>query len=616
MDPDSQNIKNNIKQSLQVFVGETPLPQAARDFFDAIGYDSDRTLTLDGAPKKFFAQFPHPSGKSTQSEKDFIRKVNAVHLIFQLANDDLAEQDNLFNKGFDKSKHHSFLFVAADLAEQQYTRSDYATLTREISKRFAMPVFVLFRRTDFVSLAFAHRRPSRKPGHHREVLDKVSLLRDINCHQPHAGHLSILADLTFAKRCEWITQNHSTVTFDGLYKALLAELDTKELSKRFYRELLEWFNWAVDEAKFPLAQKAENHVIRLITRMLFVWFVKEKELIAEELFAAHQVKKLLKKFGDNNGDYYRAILQNLFFATLNTEIHKRGFSATQPKTHRNFNLYRYAGLMQDKDALLAFMNKTPFINGGLFDCLDSEEGIKEGGYRIDCFTDREQQGKDLHIPDKLFFDEQHGLLPLLGGYKFTVEESTPIEQEVALDPELLGNVFENLLANYNPETQETARKSDRLFLHATGSGGLYGGCFFACLFGRQGDAKRRWATQIAGRNGCAICWIMPIPLMRPPNHLARKKRRILCAPSPTLRCWTQQSAAALFPWRFCINCRLFCRGWISKTNFGINCKKRLPCKKRMRHMNEKDDAKRKARVNEIEQHLCALFRRILGANCF
>ena len=458
MDPDSQNIKNNIKQSLQAFVGETPLPQAARDFFDAIGYDSDRTLTLDGAPKTFFAKFPHPSGKSTQSEKDFIRKVDAVHLIFQLANDDLAEQDNLFNKGFDKGKHNSFMFVAADLAEQQYTRSDYATLTREISKRFAMPVFVLFRRTDFVSLAFAHRRPSRKPGHHREVLDKVSLLRDINCHQPHAGHLSILADLTFAKRCEWITQNHSTVNFDGLYKALLAELDTKELSKRFYRELLEWFNWAVAEAKFPPAQKAENHVIRLITRMLFVWFVKEKELIAEELFAAHQVKKLLKKFGDNHGDYYRAILQNLFFATLNTEIHKRGFSAAQPKTHRNFNLYRYADLMQDKDALLALLNKTPFINGGLFDCLDSEEGIKDGGYRIDCFTDRTQQGKDLHIPDKLFFDEQRGLLPLLGGYKFTVEESTPIEQEVALDPELLGNVFENLLANYNPETQETARR--------------------------------------------------------------------------------------------------------------------------------------------------------------
>ena len=57
----------------------------------------------------------------------------------------------------------------------------------------------------------------------------------------------------------------------------------------------------------------------------------------------------------------------------------------------------------------------------------------------------------------MFFDDT-GLLPLFNRYKFTVEENTPVEQEVALDPELLGKVFENLLAAYNPETRETARK--------------------------------------------------------------------------------------------------------------------------------------------------------------
>ena len=598
MDPDSQNIKNNIKQSLQAFVGETPLPQAARDFFGTIGYDSDRTFTLDGAPKTFFAQFPHPSGKSTQSEKDFIRKVDAVHLIFQLANDDLAEQDNLFNKGFDKSKHNSFMFVAADLAEQQYTRSDYATLTREISKRFAMPVFVLFRRTDFVSLAFAHRRPSRKPGHHREVLDKVSLLRDINCHKPHAGHLSILADLTFAKRCEWITQNHSTVTFDGLYKALLAELDTKELSKRFYRELLEWFNWAVAEAKFPPAQKAENHVIRLITRMLFVWFVKEKELIAEELFAAHQVKKLLKKFGDNHGDYYRAILQNLFFATLNTEIHKRGFSAAQPKTHRNFNLYRYADLMQDKDALLALLNKTPFINGGLFDCLDSEEGIKEGGYRIDCFTDREQQGKDLHIPDKLFFDEQRGLLPLLGGYKFTVEESTPIEQEVALDPELLGNVFENLLANYNPETQETARKQTGSFYTPRAVVDYMVDVSLLAYLGDKvtpsdGDANR-WQERLRYLLDYASVSDDAAKLFKP-----QEKKKIVGAIA-NIKVLDPAVGSGAFPMAVLHKLSLVLSRLDGQNKLWRKLQKGIAMQKTDAAYNEKDDAKRKARLNEID----------------
>ncbi|MCP5496785.1 MAG: N-6 DNA methylase [Leptospiraceae bacterium] len=48
-------------------------------------------------------------------------------------------------------------------------------------------------------------------------------------------------------------------------------------------------------------------------------------------------------------------------------------------------------------------------------------------------------------------------------YKFTVTENTPLEEEIALDPELLGKVFENLLASYNPETKTTARKQTGSF---------------------------------------------------------------------------------------------------------------------------------------------------------
>jgi adenine-specific DNA-methyltransferase len=37
------------------------------------------------------------------------------------------------------------------------------------------------------------------------------------------------------------------------------------------------------------------------------------------------------------------------------------------------------------------------------------------------------------------------LINILKSYKFTVDENTPLEEEIALDPELLGKVFENLL---------------------------------------------------------------------------------------------------------------------------------------------------------------------------
>ena len=180
------------------------------------------------------------------------------------------------------------------------------------------------------------------------------------------------------------------------------------------------------------------------------------------------MEELLKDFGGS--DYYRAVLQNLFFATLNTEMDMRGFSTRTEPSHRVFSRFRYQSLIRKKKRFKDLMKQTPFINGGLFDCLDDEESRSAGGRRIDMFSDpdpndgpraaqaRREAWRELNVPDALFFDEDHGLFPLLNHYKFTVEENTPIEQEVALDPELLGKVFENLLAAYNPETRDTARR--------------------------------------------------------------------------------------------------------------------------------------------------------------
>ena len=129
---------------------------------------------------------------------------------------------------------------------------------------------------------------------------------------------------------------------------------------------------------------------------------------------------------------------------------------------RTFSHYCYKDEMTDPETLLEWFAKSPFINGGLFDCLD-----REGGDYIDCFgVDCYEQ---LNIPNRLFFqkgtDGSQGLIPLLESYKFTVEENTTIEEDVALDPELLGRVFEHLLAAYNPETKRVSAETDWFLLH-------------------------------------------------------------------------------------------------------------------------------------------------------
>ena len=437
--------------------------EKSKEILDTIGYRSELTLELSGTVHDFFEEFP-PLNPNTKTEQEFRKHAESAQIIFQFTKDEIEDDPEqmtlLESNSFDKGNIKSFLFCAVELKDNRYSRTKYAEFTREINKRLFAPTVILFRAADRLTVAFADRRPDKTDGD-RDVLGQVTLIKDIRLNNPHRAHLDILSELSLEACAQWMNDKKKPKNFDGLLAAWLAKLDTEELNKQFYRKLFAWFEWAIEEATFPTDEnrtiKPAEHVIRLITRLLFIWFIKEKGLIAAELFNKTQIQDLLTEDDFNNGDsYYRAVLQNLFFATLNTEIDKRKFSTVGYATNRDFSRYRYKDQMRDSDKLLDIFAKTPFINGGLFDCLDSWEATGEESYRIDCFSDN--QYHKLSIPNRLFFDENRGLLPLLEHYKFTVEENTPIEQEVALDPELLGRVFENLLAAYNPETGATVRK--------------------------------------------------------------------------------------------------------------------------------------------------------------
>jgi adenine-specific DNA-methyltransferase len=263
------------------------------------------------------------------------------------------------------------------------------------------------------------------------------------------------------------------------------------LTKDFYRELSHWYFWALSHVKFPDDAEPNDEIrnstntIRLITRLIFVWFLKQKGLVPDTLFDKEQIWPHLKFGYEPQSTYYKAILQNLFFATLNQEMGKRNYR----KDGQNYNitnLFRYKRLFRDPDESLELFKTIPFLNGGLFECLDKPhptEKTAQGNekiIRIDGFSDRDDN--PLIVPDYLFFGgaeavdlsmvyddnrqknvKVRGIIEILNSYSFTVEENTPLDIQVALDPELLGKVFENLLASFNPETKTTARKQTGSF---------------------------------------------------------------------------------------------------------------------------------------------------------
>ena len=471
----SSELRTDIIDALRQCDTMDDFTVAAQKMLNTLGYRSDRTAELPSTAGDFVNSSPNRRAKITKSEERFVKAVKSIHIIFQYTSHEIpAESDAQFPLGiaspatFEGFNAKSFLFIAVELQEHTYARGQYAEYTREINKRLAMPVVVLFctpadatadRSCVLLTLSFVGRRPS-KTDKERDVLQKVSLLRDINCATPHRGHVDILAQLSWTERLNWIEANKKPQNFDGLLAAWLDELDTEALNKRFYKELFAWFKYAQDTIILPKALHARraDWIIRLITRLLFIWFIKEKDLVDRTLFIEKQVEPFLKGYDSQKGDsYYRAILQNLFFATLNTPIADRRFSRGNHADHRNPYLYRYKREIADDriQDLLDCFACTPFVNGGLFDSLDDFEGIKAGGKRVDHFSDA--HSKYVSVPNHLFFSDQ-GLITLFERYKFTVEENTPIEQEVALDPELLGKVFENLLASYNQKTQKDVRK--------------------------------------------------------------------------------------------------------------------------------------------------------------
>ena len=487
----SVELKKEIVKALADFANK-PLADAAIDLFGTLGYRSNKRLPLKpNTPDNFLSNFAQ--GRNFNSDQAMVQDWQSVDFLFQLTDDEIrtaagGNQQILFNSHgeYDGAIMESYLFFAIALKKPNYTRTELSGITRAVNRLFLMPAMLLFRHGDSLTIAIINRR-LHKREESRDVLEKITLIKDINFGRPHRAHVEILHDLSFNE----LSKSHNFSNFVELHAAWQKTLDTSELNKRFFQEIANWYFWALDHVQFP--KDAPKHdgkdhisVIRLITRLMFCWFVKEKGLIPDTLFDENKLPQILKGFDPNNAGakdsvFYKAILQNLFFATLNTEMDKRGWT----RDDQNFMahiLYRHRELFQNPDKALELFKNIPFLNGGLFECLDKDFGetARPRYLRINGFSRRPDSQPV--VPDFLFFGTERevdlsdaygdkkykrarvrGLIHIFNHYKFTITENTPIEEEIALDPELSGKVFENLLAAYNPETGATARKQTGSF---------------------------------------------------------------------------------------------------------------------------------------------------------
>lgn len=260
-----------------------------------------------------------------------------------------------------------------------------------------------------------------------------------------SGKIAVETRLTPAKRSSYIVgEGESCHTAQTRFLDLLSDTDkdpslariedafsveavTKEFFTR-YRLLFEELNAAL--AKLLAKDKALNTEFskkgvnavdfakKLMGQIVFLYFLQKKGWLGVARgkdwgTGPHDfLRRLAKGEYGKYENFFNDILEPLFYDTLATD---RGHEAWCDR----------------------FKCRIPFLNGGLFEPL--------GDYNW--------RRTDVEIPNELFTNSKRfegeivgtGVLDIFDRYNFTVNEAEPLEKEVAIDPEMLGKVFENLI---------------------------------------------------------------------------------------------------------------------------------------------------------------------------
>ncbi len=200
---------------------------------------------------------------------------------------------------------------------------------------------------------------------------------------------------------------------DELHSQIWESFKLQTVNSKFYKGIADAFIQLHDFLAKQGRPEEESKMFasRLLGRLIFVWFLRKMKMVNSTI-------KYFEPSGDE-GLYYRDFLERLFYRTLNSQIGDRTPEAGEIDL------------------------TTPYLNGGLF-----------APRPDDWYAD-----ETLTFPKGFFAD----LYAHFDNFNFTTDESTPEYEQVAIDPEMLGRVFESLLASQVEATGALARKAKGAF---------------------------------------------------------------------------------------------------------------------------------------------------------
>lgn len=390
-----------------------PLPDAARALFRQLGYNTSLQLDL---PAPTYASFNHTfdaEGRGFLPVKARTGEWAAVQLLFQITAAEMQATGQLFEPTVNREDPDSYLFFAIELTGPSYTKPQLAAIVRELNKPFPMHVFVLFRYGGCLTLSLIQRRPNLViPG--QDVLETVTHVHGINEANPHSAYVRILNMFSWdAIRAE--APGRRVQNFRDLHAGWRKVMRTDVLNQQFYRDYSRLSKSLIQRLAGQVPNKLDAHqgVLNLLNRVMFVYFVQKKRwLMQDENFLYRfwldyqQHRKTLPVAEAAARSFHEHWLNPVFFAAFNNKL---------------WTPEGIQGLTYIAEPYKSALPGFPYLNGGLFAQHDTYDQFR--------------------LPDEAFAD----IFTYFESYLFTIQEDTPFDVTLEINPELLGKMYEGMI---------------------------------------------------------------------------------------------------------------------------------------------------------------------------
>jgi len=345
--------------------------------------------------------------------EDFVKQLGYTAKAFRLYLSDLDLPESATNLIQDlyllSDYDRSFQIYFGNIASIR--RGDFRIILEPFYRRFPQGNYLFIFTNNWEEIAFVSpQRVAVEAGKTKLRLRILHIERD-NIYHTDREVLNSIAISPIEQRADIIWQKH------------LEAFNIERVTKDFFESYKSALNHIRDELasqnKAPY-QKVHSFAQQLLSRIMFLYFVqkkgwlKQKDYVQDKRYIKHLWEKY-KKHNKKNSSFYSDWLCCLFFYALNG-----------PGKHAYTKEFNIPEEMRESFTTM------PFLNGGLF----AENELDNIGFEV---------------PDNVFellfeidpFDKKRGFLER---YNFTIREDTPLEVEVAVDPEMLGRVYESLIS--------------------------------------------------------------------------------------------------------------------------------------------------------------------------